>query len=271
MAAAEDEPETAAGSLAAGGPSALGGGSEYPPPYTRYENFPSITGFPYRTVGVLFSRQYGVPYRCGAASIGNAAVWTARHCVHGGEGSPEGWSTDFLFVPASQAGKKPKSGRFAGSFAVTTSEWHGASEFGRDIGGVVLQKAGKSRVSDRVGALGFAWNQPPESHWFVFVLGYPAGAPFDGSRQIVCAASFADADDKASPSATGIGCDPTGGSSGGPWLLGLSNGSSGNFLTGNVSYRYQGFPEELHSPYFDDLAKALRDCRVESPPGSAAC
>ena len=59
------------------------GFSEHPP-YIRFENFDSYTEYPHSTVGVLYFKQYGVGYRCSAASIGNNAIWTAGHCIHAG-------------------------------------------------------------------------------------------------------------------------------------------------------------------------------------------
>jgi len=75
-------------------------GITYPPPYIRYENFDSYVEYPYSTVGVLYFRQHGVGMRCSAASIGNNAIWTAGHCIHAGDGSEDGRSTEVWFYPA---------------------------------------------------------------------------------------------------------------------------------------------------------------------------
>ena len=70
-----------------------------------------------------------------------------------------------------------------------------------------------------------------------------------------------------SPSPSGVGCDMTRGSSGGPWITqfdGLAGDS--NYLNGNNSYRYLARPEEMFSPNFGNEAKELWDAlMIESP------
>jgi len=77
-----------------------------------------------------------------------------------------------------------------------------------------------------------------------------------------CESSFAYQD---SPSSSGlptqgVGCDQTGGTSGGPWVLQFG---SGNYLNGENSYRriINGVlqSQELFSPHFTDSAKSLKD------------
>jgi hypothetical protein len=56
----------------------------------------------------------------------------------------------------------------------------------------------------------------------------------------------------------GIGCDLTGGSSGGPWITKFSGASgSANYLNGHNSYRYTSHPQEMFSPYFGSQAQSL--------------
>ena len=109
-----------------------------------------------------------------------------------------------------------------------------------------------------VGSLGFSANLDNNRHWFN--IGYPAAYPFDGRRQQICTAPFAFYDTNLNqPYPVGIGCDMTGGSSGGPWIINFS-GDAGfaNYLNGNNSYRRLD-PEEMYSPYFGDAAQNLYD------------
>ncbi len=241
-------------------------GYDYPPPFERYAPYATPRSlFPLMAVGRLFFTQGGVRYSCSAASIGNYAVWTAGHCIHAGDGSADGWSSNVIFVPAYHNGRAP-FGQWAAVNLWTKQGWYASGDFRYDMAGATLKKLGGRKISQRVGALGFAWNQGLKVHWHA--VGYPAGDPFDGSRQYVCTASYATSDlSMGEPAPSGMGCDMTGGSSGGPWITGFSPSSrSGNFLNGNVSYGYLDEPLQMFSPYFDDDAKGLYDALVGDAP-----
>lgn len=230
---------------------------DYPAPFTRYENFDDYTVFPYSTVGVLFFSQNGTDYRCSAASIGSNALWTAGHCVHDGNGTAGGWSDNVVFAPAYKNGNAP-FGTWTYYDLATRLAWFSGGDLRLDIGKVILKPntAGKT-VNEIVGSLGFAYNLNPNQHWFN--IGYPVNTPFDGKTMQICAASFArNAPSYTTPIPMAMGCDMTGGSSGGPWIINFS-GSPGNtnYINGNNSYRYTGLEEEIYSPYFSDAAKDL--------------
>lgn len=238
----------------------------YPAPYTQYQNFDSYQVFPYSTIGVLFFSQYGGDYRCSAATIGNFAIWTAGHCVHAGDNSNLGWSTNVIFVPAYKNGNAP-FGIWTADNLWTRTEWYSSMDFRFDLAGAILDtnSSGKS-ISQVVGNLGFAYNLSTNQHWFSF--GYPAESPFNGTTQEICSSSFAYSDTMMpTPNPTGVGCNMTRGSSGGPWIrqFGGMAGTS-NFLNGNNSYRYVSHPEEMFSPYFGNRAKELYDdLMIDSP------
>jgi hypothetical protein len=101
-------------------------------------------------------------------------------------------------------------------------------------------------------------------HWMN--IAYPSAPPFFGSTQQICAGSFAYTDtSKPAPFPVAMGCDMTGGSSGGPWILNFGgSATSQNYLNGNNSYRYGSHPEELYSPYFDSAAKSLWDDLIDT-------
>ena len=233
-------------------------GYTYPAPFTRYNNFSAYTVFPYKTVGKLFFTQYGVNYVCSAASIGNYAIWTAGHCVHAGNGLYSGWSYNVVFVPAYKNGSAPY-GQWTEYNLWTKTAWYNSGDLANDMGGAILHtNTAGQKISQVVGWLGFAYNQSRVQHWFD--IGYPAASPFTGGLQVICAASHAYNDYSETPATVGIGCDMTGGCSGGPWILKFSGGAGAtNYLNGENSYRYDNHPKELFSPYFDNRAKSLWD------------
>lgn len=231
-------------------------GYSYPFPFTRYEIFTSYTASPYAKIGKLFFKQYGVSYVCSASSIGNRAIITAGHCLHAGNNDANGWSTNVVFVPAYKDGNAPK-GQWSCEFATQRvfTAWYSSGSFNRDVAGCkLLRNSNGKTISQVVGSLGFAWNWGDNEHYMDF--GYPQASPFNGKRLIVCAASFAtwDTTNGGSPLTQGIGCDMTGGSSGGPWTIFFNK--SGGYVNGVNSYKYTvSQPSAMYSPYFDDVVK----------------
>lgn len=242
-----------------------GNGYDYPAPFTRFAVPPAwYSTYPYITVGKVFFKQNGVSYVGSGASIGNHAIWTAGHIVHQGNNSATGWSTDMVFVPAYRDGLAP-FGKWPVSYMRTRSNWF---KFGNpnglwdDIAGGVLHLLNGKKISQVVGSLGFAHSLGRLQHWHA--IGYPQGAPFDGKILIDTQASYAyDGSVAGEVKPVAIGCDMTGGCSGGPWVQGFC---SKNVLNGNNSYRQSTRPLEMNSPYFDQRAKALYDELLAAAP-----
>ena len=255
----------------------------YPPPYSRYENFDDYLKYPYRTVGKLFFSDGTFNFVCSASSIGNHAVWTAGHCVH--SGGPSGsFFQDFMYIPGYKDGQPlvPVAVWDSWFTAVTVSGWGASSNLAFDHGGVVFNPTtvGGHKVSV-VGTLGFGANLPDDQHWTQF--GYPAAAPFNGGRMIICAASRSTSDTSFDPNPRPVahGCDQTGGSSGGPWVLDFNQGtgggsggaSGGGILNGNTSYIYviPFEPEQMYSPYFGTGAINIFNFLIPCNPPPGGC
>lgn len=240
-------------------------GYSYPPPFTRHAvwtiaNY--MTKWPFITIGKLFFTQYGVNYVCSAAVIGkdynSNSIMTAGHCLHKGDNKTTGWSTNVVFVPAYRDGTAP-FGQWTASILSVRTPWYVSADAAKDVGAARLNKnsAGKT-ITQVVGYLGFAWNQSRVLHWWA--LGYPAQSPFNGQRMIVCQASYAyDSPFGSTPKPMGIGCDMTGGCSGGPWVWQFA---TNNYLNGVNSHRRSGYTKEIFSPYFDSAIKTLWDWAV---------
>ena len=245
-------------------PTATTGGYDYPGPYTRFE-LPQVlyAVYPWITCGKVFFKQNGGSYVASAASIGNYAIWTAGHVVHAGDNKPSGWSTDMVFVPAYRDGVKPY-GQWSVSHLWTRTAWYqngNPNGLTEDMAGGILFPLNNKKISQVVGNLGFSWNKGRLQHWNS--LGFPAAAPFNGQRMHDCQASYAYDGTVSGIKPVAIGCDMTGGCSGGPWAVKLL---IDNALNGNNSYRQSNRPEEMNSPYFDDRAKSLYDTLLASTP-----
>lgn len=244
--------------------------AEYPFPYGRRTVEKQILKVaPYRQVGRIFFRQNGFRYSCSGSSVvggGRNIVFTAGHCLNDGAGT---WSTDVIFVPARRFGKsKNPYGRFAARALWVPAGWADDNWWAYDVGAfsVSKNKKGKS-LRKAVGALGFAYNENRVQHWDIF--GYPAQSPWSGDRLITCASAYAVNDVNANgPDSTGVGCDLTGGSSGGPWIVGLRRT---NLINGITSYGYLDQPGATYSPYFDGTANNVRCAAGTGNPNATSC
>lgn len=237
-------------------------GHSYPPPFNQHEVLVQYTTYPYCTVGKLFFNQGGNRYQASAASIGKNGLWTAGHCVHTGNGQPNGWSTNMVFVPAYKDGAAP-FGQFTARQLFCRTNWYQHGNPGglfEDMGAAILNPLNGRMLSQVVGWLGFAWNFPRNQVWTS--LGYPAAPPFNGQRMWQDTAPYANNGSvPGSPPTIGIGCSMTAGCSGGPWVLGLG---STNYVNGHNSYRPRSQPLEIYSPYFGDNAHSLKVAVVGS-------
>ncbi len=244
------------------GPETKGGTTPWV--YTSYEIVPPVKALykqkPYQSVGKLFFRNPydGLDYVC-SASIVNApnkdTVWTAGHCVY----EPEsGYMQDWVFVPARFDRTNPY-GTWTARNAWTPTGWtKGLLEY--DMGALVMNTGGPGGTY-HVGVLGgfeFIANIDRDQHFHA--RGYPAATPFNGERHHVCATNWVTDDqpsgDPANPKTLGVGCDMTGGSSGGPWIV---DWGTANYLNSNVSYGYGGVADQYYGPYFGDAAQTLYD------------
>lgn len=227
-------------------------GYSYPAPYTRFSvaGIAPYTTYPFRTVGKLFFKQYGVSYVCSASVIATRAIVTAGHCLHKGNNLSTGWSTNVIFVPAYRSGAAPY-GQWAVSQLRTFTDWYAngtKGKFGYDWGaGAVTGLIGGKTIGQTVGYLGYAYNFSRVQDWWL--LGYPQAAPFNGALMWACNSSYAYDSPfftAGTPAPMAVGCDQTGGTSGGPWIMKFG---SSNFVNSVNSHRTSNRPHELAGPY----------------------
>ncbi|MET7981502.1 MULTISPECIES: hypothetical protein [unclassified Streptomyces] len=185
---------------------------------------------------------------CSAAVVTDPAhpgksnlVWTAGHCVHAGKGG--GWYRNIAFVPsynnsASLSSRQitdPRAksvspyGVWWADWATTSSQWmKGGAHTGNAASGydyavlhVKPENGGKS-LQEQLGSALPVWFGAPAANKVksMKVRGYPAEAPYDGSKMYDCHGAtkrFVLA--SSVPAQFMIGCTMNGGASGGPWFM----------------------------------------------------
>ena len=198
--------------------------ADYPPPYQRWTWFGRYTAYPMSTIGKMFFSQGGSNFVCSGATIHRDRVATAGHCVSNGSGV---FSSNVLFCPSYNAGGvNPTRGCWPGLNLATYSAWHNSGDIDYDLGAIYTGTNGtvhNNSIGNVTGWLGRAWNWSGESN---FSFGYPAANPFPGYHIIACVGPHwynVNWNNPDPPHSKYIGCDATGGTSGGPWILGLGH------------------------------------------------
>jgi V8-like Glu-specific endopeptidase len=244
-------------------------GYEYPAPYTQYQLRTSeARQFPLRTIGRLDLPGGGW---CSAASVGNFAIFTAGHCVHGPEFG--GWAAYGTFTPAYDETKPcPGKGCPYGVWEVSqfaaANQWINRGNPHFDLGGAVLRRLNGKSISQRVGSLGFVTNITNVQHYHSF--GWPGDPPFNGKKLQSCQASSAYTYSwpYGGQPDTAMGCNMTPGCSGGPWIVEYRRG---NYVNGVNSVRRAlpdgtSFDHEMMSPYFGQAAWNLFQALYNATP-----
>jgi len=227
-------------------------GYTYPAPFTRFpvDSIASSANYPFRAIGKLFFTQNNVNYVCSASVTGLYGIMTAGHCVHAGNNKKTGWSTNVVFVPAYIDGQAPY-GQWTCKTLRTFTVWYKSSDLARDWGVCKTNTNDGVNIGSMVGYLGYTWNYARNQDWWL--LGYPAAAPFNGARMQACTAGYAyNSPFGTTPDPMGVGCDQTGGTSGGPWIRSFG---TGYYVGGVNSHRTSTKPKELFSPYADTTVK----------------
>jgi V8-like Glu-specific endopeptidase len=203
------------------------------------------------TAGRVFFTFQGQNASCSGDAVTSAngsTVVTAGHCVKL-EGA---FHTNWIFVPAYNNGNAP-FGRWSARLLKTTPQWLASEDINYDVGTAVVNLNGTGqRLTDVVGSQGIAFNQPRGQRMYAF--GYPAAAPYDGTRLIYCSGTVFNA---FLSNGIGMTCNMTGGASGGPWFLGFSEATGTGIQNSVNSYKINLIPTWMFGPYFGTDAQNL--------------
>lgn len=223
-------------------------GSRTGGPTQTWSSF-AISPIPYtgldRTNGKVFFTVKGVNYVCSGTAVNTTVgslVWTAGHCVSDG---PSTFATNFMFAPGYYDGVTPY-GKWTASMLYTS--WSGGNDFSTDFGAARVSNGTSATLSATVGSRPLSFDYSAAGSFRSH--GYPAAGKFNGQRLWACDSPLLYRDGSSATAPMGIGCDMTGGSSGGGWIR------SGAVVSVN-SYGYQSLKNVMFGPYQGATAQAL--------------
>ncbi|MQS11622.1 hypothetical protein F7Q99_04795 [Streptomyces kaniharaensis] len=232
---------------------------------------------------IFFLDDKGQEFVCSGTVISDPAnpgksnlVWTASHCLHGGKGGKS--HKNIVFAPAFNSNgllsggkqgdlaKAEPFGEWGATAGIVSPTWsseadpeYGGSWSAYDFGIIRVANpdgSGKSLEETVGGSVPVWFNAPRDQVTAISSYGYPADKPFDGMELDHCEAPkpVKYTIDPARPPMVTIGCNGTGGDSGGGWFA-MKDGKqmlvSDTSIGGNDNTWEAG-------PYLDDVAaKAL--------------
>ncbi|HYN70648.1 MAG TPA: hypothetical protein VEX41_10610 [Candidatus Eisenbacteria bacterium] len=291
MAAARPLDITPAGAHGVPTPAAKGGAPGKPGGGGGGGGAPTVTGASWTNGGDVVDQTGKVwfhmgngDYICSGSVIsdsrsGNSTVLTAGHCVYDWS---SGFVTNWMFIPNFDANPTYTCAnttygcwtadalvihygfRYAGSFntQAITHDWAFA----------VVSEGGKSSTSTLqldITVGGSYALQTNASSTRLQAFGYPAARPYNGSDLTWCAGPATTDASTTAGSTWGIACNMTGGSSGGPWFVGLneSTGVGGSVASLN-SYKYSGLSTYMFGPIFNTRTQATLTMALENTSGN---
>jgi hypothetical protein len=135
---------------------------------------------------------------------------------------------------------------------MATPQWVASEDINYDVGAAVVNQLNGQSLTDVVGGQGVAFNQARAQAMYAF--GWPAAAPYDGSRMIYCSGNTFNA---FLSNGIGMTCNMTGGSSGGPWFVRFNEAAGTGTVNSVNSYKINFFPNWMFGPYFGTDAQNL--------------
>ncbi|MFE6842183.1 trypsin-like serine peptidase [Streptomyces sp. NPDC057686] len=183
-------------------------------------------------------------------SANGSTVITAGHCVKY-QGT---WHTNWIFVPAYDNGNAPY-GQWSATKTFATDQWAASEDMNMDVGLAVVAPLNGQKLSQVVGAQGILFNGGYNKKMYSF--GFPAAAPYDGTKLVYCSGNSSK--DFLLTKDHGLGCNMTGGSSGGPWFQDFNESTGLGTQVSVNSFGYTFLPNRMFGPYFGNEAKAAYD------------
>ena len=175
---------------------------------------------------------------------------------------PRQWYSEIAFIPGYDKQVQPHgiwhaaSGADGKELMIVQGGWSRSRLWAYDFAAfVVAPQAGQTIVEKVGGAQRYGLPADADNPGALQSFGYPATAPpaeFTGHALYVCAGTPEVGDSKNATQGTAVlalGCDMTGGASGGPWVESVGANGVGTVVAVN-SYKYDNEPQTMLGPRF---------------------
>lgn len=225
----------------------------------------------YRASGKVYFEMAGNAYICSGAVAddggrsGYSLVLTAAHCAF--DETNGAFASFWMFIPEfdrspTYSCASTTYGCWTASALVVHAGYATAGSFNsqatvHDYAFAVVGPGGHAsgQLDATVGDFGLRFSSVADGTQ-TYAFGYPAAGKYEGSDLVYCAGPVGS--DPYNDSLTyKLGCDMTGGSSGGPWLTAFSTSSGDGTLTSVNSYTYRFVKKTMHGPKFDANTQAV--------------
>ena len=234
---------------------------------------PTVTGASWngdgtvlKASGKVFFTMGGTNYVCSGAVAqdsrsSHSLVLTAAHCAY--DEAEKAFATNWTFIPEydsapTRSCAQTTHGCWTAQGLVVHKGYADESGFTakateHDFAFAIVGPGGKSntQLDATVGWFPITFSASNPDHRYAF--GYPAAGKYRGNDLVYCAGTIFE-DGYNANKTWGMGCDMTGGSSGGPWFSSFSSGSG--TLSSLNSYGYSGL-KNMYGPKFDSRTQAV--------------
>jgi hypothetical protein len=221
-------------------------------------------------VGKVYFSMDGSNWQCSGSVATDdrsdySLVLTAGHCAYDetAGGGLDGFATNWMFIPA--WGSSPNRDCTKTTFGCWTADALVVHKGFATAGGFNTQatlhdfafavvgaggKSGNAQLDSTAGSFGLV--SPIDSVNVgsrIYAFGYPAAGKYKGNTLTYCAGNLIE-DIYSSNATWGLGCDMTGGSSGGGWFAGFDESTGIGQLGSLNSYGYSGV-RNMYGPKFN--------------------
>jgi V8-like Glu-specific endopeptidase len=210
-------------------------------------------GKPLSATGKVFFTMGTQTYVCSGSIVNEtksdrSIVLTAGHCVF--DNATGNFATNFIYYPAfdtSPGAACTQSTCFVANSLIAHNSFTSEKLFSTlatqfDWGFASIPE---SKIN------GFSLNTTSFTDTAsAYAFGYPAGAPYSGNDLVYCAGPIS-SDTFNGGLTWGLGCNMTGGSSGGPWLAAFNTKTFDGSASSLNSYKYDNIPNRMYGPKFN--------------------
>jgi V8-like Glu-specific endopeptidase len=239
---------------------------------------PTVTGASWngggavlRGTGKVFFTMGSSNYVCSGSVVtesraGYSLVLTAAHCAY--DEVAKAFASKWMFIPEYDSTPtsncpQTKYGCWTASGLAVHNGYATAGGFNtqateHDYAFAIVPDTGKSKGNQydaTVGSFPITYTASSPDHRYAF--GYPAAGKYKGNDLVYCAGTIFSDSNNANKT-WGMGCEMTGGSSGGPWFSSFNASTGSGTLSSLNSYGYSGV-KNMYGPKFDSRTKAVFD------------